>query len=223
MRYHWVLIFLAFLFAFSLAFTQAIQRVVIIDDFEKGLRPGWEIKRFEGETDYRVVKEGDNYVLRAESTGTASGLIYKFRYSLKEYPILTWRWKVENILLKGDASKKEGDDYPARIYVIFPHWFPPLTKSINYIWANRLPKDSHVPNTYYSKAIMIAVESGPFRVGQWITERRDVYEDYRRVFGEEPPEAGAIAIMTDTDQTGEHAIAYYDDIRIERYRPEMTN
>ena len=67
-------------------------------------------------------------------------------------------------------------------------------------------------NAYTSNAMMIAVESGPEKSGQWQTVRRNIVEDYRRAFGEDPPKVGAIAIMTDTDNTGEHAVAWYDDI-----------
>ncbi len=184
----------------------------VIDDFENGLKDGWKRKDFKGKTDYTVVQTGEGHVLKAESSDSATGLIYEIEFDSKEYPIITWRWKVKNINSKGDALKQEGDDYPARIYVIFPHWFKPMTRSINYIWANKLPKGEFVPNPFYSKAIMIAVQSGEENTGKWITERRNVYEDFRMIFGKEPPEAGGIAIMTDTDNTGESAVAYYDDI-----------
>lgn len=188
----------------------------LVDDFEQGLRPGWEAKSFQGETVYQVVPDGGGHSLRAESRDAASGLVYKVDYDAREYPFLTWRWKVANILESGDARKKEGDDYAARVYVVFPHWFFLKTKSINYIWANRLPKGEHIPNPFAGNAIMVAVESGNENVGQWVAERRNVYEDYRMLFGEEPPRVGAIAIMTDTDNTGGVATAWYDDIRIGR-------
>jgi hypothetical protein len=63
---------------------------------------------------------------------------------------------------------------------------------------------------------MVAVESGAERTGAWVDERRNVLEDYRAIFGEEPPSVGAVAIMTDTDNTGESALACYDDIVISR-------
>ena len=128
---------------------------------------------------------------------------------------MSWRWKVSAINAKGDASHKEGDDYAARIYVVFPHWFFPMTRSINYIWANKLPIDSHIPSSYTNRSMMLAVESGSENVGSWRVERRNVLEDYRHIFGEEPPLVGAIAVMTDTDNTKEHALSWYDDIRIE--------
>ncbi len=67
---------------------------------------------------------------------------------------------------------------------------------------------------------MIAVESGEKNVGKWVSEERNVFEDYKKLFGGEPPEAGGIAIMTDTDNTGESATAWYGPIRIMRTREE---
>lgn len=59
---------------------------------------------------------------------------------------------------------------------------------------------------------MIVVESGTTKLNTWVTEERNVYEDYKRAFGEEPPPISGVAIMTDTDNTGESAEAYYGDI-----------
>ena len=191
-------------------------QAIVIDDFEQGLKPQWEAREFKGRTEYTVTEMEGSHVLKAESKTSASALIYRYKYDLKKFPILVWRWRVENTIIKGDESKKEGDDYAARVYVIFPNWLPPLTKSINYIWANRLPKGNHIPNPFYSKAVMVAVESGNEYVGKWITEKRNVYEDYKTLFGEEPPLVGGISVMTDTDNTGESATAYYDNIRIEQ-------
>jgi hypothetical protein len=189
---------------------------LLIDDFENGLHASWQEKQFSGRTLYSVVPDGAGQVLRAESRGAASGLIFRKEFDPREYPFLTWRWKVANILEKGDATRKEGDDYAARVYVIFPHWFPPKTRSINYIWANRLPRGEFLPNTYFGNAMMLAVRSGPQETGRWVTERRDIVSDYRLLFGEEPSRVGAIAIMTDTDNTGETAIAWYDDLWLEK-------
>lgn len=187
---------------------------LLLDNFEHGLGGNWEEKSFKGKTVYTVVPDGAGQVLRAESRDAASGLIFERKYDLKQYPRLAWRWKVENILQKGDERSKAGDDYAARVYVIFPHWFAPKTRSINYIWANKLPKGEFVPNPFFSNAVMLAVQSGPERVGEWLSEERDVAADYRRIFGEDPPLVGAVAIMTDTDNTGESAVAFYDDLRL---------
>jgi len=197
--------------------TGAAPRSLLIDDFEHGIRAGWEEKSFKGETVYRVVPDPETkgHCLQAEARGTASGLIFRREYDLRDYPVLSWRWRVAGTVAGGDETRKSGDDYAARVYVIFPHWFFPKTRSINYIWANRLPQGEHLPNPFSANAVMLAVESGNANAGRWMAERRNVYEDYRRLFGEEPPQVGAIAVMTDTDNTGGSAMACYDDIRIE--------
>ncbi len=188
----------------------------MIADFESGDLAGWREESFVGSSNYAIVADGDGHCLQAQSRASASGFIHEVEYDLEQWPRLAWRWKVDRVLEQGDARTKAGDDYPARVYVIFPHWFPPKTRSINYIWANRLPQGEAIPNSYYSKAIMLAVESGVEKVGAWVSEERNVREDFRRLFGEDPPAVGAIAIMTDTDNTGESARACYDDIRLLR-------
>ncbi len=187
----------------------------LIDDFSHGLRPGWESKSFKGETRYFPTVEDHIPCLKAVADDSASGLFYKIEYDPAAEPILTWSWKVDNLVAGGDARTKAGDDYPARIYVVFPSFFFWRTRALNYIWANRLPLGAAVPNSFTSNDMMVAVESGPAHLGQWRTYRRNIYEDYRRYFGEDPPEVGAIAIMTDTDNTGGKASACYGAIRVE--------
>ena len=149
-----------------------------------------------------------------------------------EYPIVEWRWKVSNILQKGDVTKKEGDDYPARIYITFAYdpsklsfgnrvkyktakllygAYPP-TGAINYIWGNHAVIDTIVPNPYTDRAMMIAVDSGSEKINQWVTQSRNLLEDYRKAFQTDPPMISGVAIMTDTDNTGESARAYYGNI-----------
>jgi hypothetical protein len=189
---------------------------LLIDDFERGLSPEWQARSFKGETVYRVVAENGNCVLQADSHHAASGLVRRLDVDPRDYPILSWRWKVAGTIPQGDERTRAGDDYAARVYVIFPHWFFPKTRTLNYIWANRLPAGEFLPNAYTANAVMIAVQSGPARAGEWLAERRDIVADFRRAFGEDPPRIGAIAVMTDTDNTGATAAAWYDDLVLER-------
>lgn len=183
-------------------------------------------------TAYSLVREGDRVAVKAASQASSSGLTKEVLIDPKEYPIIQWRWKVSNILKAGNVAKKEGDDYPARIYVTFQYdsakvslfgkakyeaakliygQYPPLG-AINYIWESRAPVGTAVPNPYTEQVHMIVVESGPAKLNTWITEDRNVYEDYKQAFGQEPPMISGVAIMTDTDNTGESAEAYYGDI-----------
>ena len=189
-------------------------------------------KNIEKHTVYILVKDGGAVVVKAESRASASGLIREIKINSKEYPIIQWRWKVGNILKKGDVRKKEGDDYPARIYITFEYdpkklsfvdrtkydlvkafygQYPPLA-ALNYIWESRAAKGTLVPNPFTDRVMMFVVESGEEKLNQWVNEERNVYEDYKKAFGEEPPMISGVAIMTDTDNTGESAAAFYGDI-----------
>lgn len=175
---------------------------------------GWEKKSFKGLTTYDLVRENESTVVKATSRAAASGLIKKISFDSKKYRYLRWSWKIARTIAKGDETTKTGDDYAARIYVVFTGKYFWQTKAINYIWANHLKKDDSLPNAYTAKAIMVAVESGNEKTGQWLVEERDIHADYKELFGTEPGAAEAIAIMTDTDDTGDKATAWYGDITL---------
>jgi hypothetical protein len=181
-------------------------------------------------TRYRVVLDGERWVLQAESDASASALYRALDVDLASHPRLTWRWKVGNVLVKADARTRQGDDYAARVYVAFRYdprrataWerarfgsyrllygrYPPWA-AVNYVWDNRLPPGTTLDNAYTDRARMIVLRSGPAEVGRWLTETRNVLEDYRRLFGGDPPPVAGVAVMTDTDDTGERATAWYD-------------
>ncbi len=175
---------------------------------------GWEEKHFKGETGYRLVEEGDRMVVAATSRGGASGLFKELEFDPEKYRYLRWSWKIEQTIAEGDETTKAGDDYAARVYVVFPGRFFWQTKAINYIWANKLEQGQSIANAYTSSAMMVAVQSGNDNSGRWLFEQRDIYEDYEKLFGSSPGEAGAVAIMTDTDDTGGSATAWYGDITL---------
>jgi len=186
---------------------------LLIDDFAAGLSPKWEKKVFTGETVYAPVVDEGRPALKAESRSSASAMIRRISLDPKTYPRLSWSWKIVRTIGKGDERTKAGDDYAARVYVVFPSALFWRTRAVNYIWANRLPRGAFLPNAYTGNAVMVAVESGDGNAGKWVDEERNLVEDYRRAFGEDPSDIGAVAIMTDTDNTGEQAVAWYGAIR----------
>ena len=211
-----ILFFVLLLLFLLLLSPPALASDVLLDDYQQGISKNWKEKSFKALTRYEVVQEDGQRCIKATSDASASALYYEIDFDPSEYPFLAWRWKVSNILAKGDELKKEGDDYAARVYVVFPSALFWRTKAINYIWANKLPQGQSVPNPFTSNACMIAVESGTPHLGQWLEEKRNLLEDFRKCFGEDPPKAGAVAIMTDTDNTGEQAVAWYGPIRLIR-------
>jgi len=199
------------------------------------LPAGWQpqnFKRIERHTDYSLVDDGGSVVVKAVSDRSASGLRRAIAIDPKKYPLIQWRWKVNNVLNKGDATRKDGDDYPARIYITFA--FDPdkagyLARSkykaaqliegedvpyraIAYVWGSNSQAGTLAANPYTDQVMMFAVEGGRDKLQQWVTEKRNVYADYKKAFGEEPTAISGVAVMTDTDNTGESAIAWYGDI-----------
>jgi len=203
------------------------------------LPDAWQPLTFEKttrHTKYDIVKEDKLAVLRAISNDSASSLQRSLTIDAKAFPIVTWRWKTTNVLTKGDLSSKKGDDYAARLYINFAYdpakadfitrakykaaklifgTYPPLY-CINYIWANKAPVGTRVLSPYTDRALMIVLESGPDRLDRWVVERRNVFDDYRKAFGHDPPTISSVAIMSDTDNTHENVTTFYGDIWFEK-------
>lgn len=185
----------------------------MVGEFSAGDLSGWEKESFSGETEYTLVEKEGRRVLQAESRGTASGLYREIRVDLNRTPYLNWSWRVANVLEGVNERTKTGDDYPARVYVVVSgkvfFW---RTRAVNYVWSGNQPVGSTWPNAYTSNARMMTVESGQEKVGQWVAEKRNVQADFKRLFGDEVDHIDAVAIMTDTDNSGQSATAWYGDI-----------
>lgn len=209
---HWTLHLLALLLALSPTVLADTTRLSV-GDFSRGDLSGWEAKSFSKETDYQLVQLDGEQVLRAVSNGAASGLFREMRVDLRRTPYLVWRWRAENTLQGVDEHRRQGDDYPARIYIVKTNrilfW---RTIALDYVWSSTQPAGSDWPNAYSAKAHMIATQGTGDSTGLWHEARRNVYEDFRRYLGEEVDEIDVIAIMTDTDNSGQAATAYYGDI-----------
>jgi len=198
------------------------------------LPDGWKpliFKKVPKNTSYALVRDGGTVVVKAVSEASASGVAKAIRIDPKEYPIVHWRWKIEHLLKTSDVSKKDGDDYPARLYITFEYdpdkiSFARKVKyhagrlvfgdipiaALNYIWDTKAPRGAFVDNAFTGFAKMVVVRSGPDGVGTWVEEERNIYEDYKKAFDDEPPMIKGVAIMSDTDNTKESAVAYYGDI-----------
>jgi hypothetical protein len=171
---------------------------------------------------------GDETYLKAGSNASASGLVLKREFAVRRLSYLRWKWKVDNVYSKGNPLERSGDDYPIRVYVIFRFdpdqagffdkvkygiakklygEYPPHS-SLNYVWASRDAGTKMYANPYTDRAMMIVLQQGAAHAGQWISEEVNMLEDYRKAFGSEPPAAASIAIMNDSDNTGEQSVSY---------------
>jgi len=186
-------------------------------------------------TQYSLVRDAEaGVVVRAHADNAASGLIRAIAVDANEHPVLRWRWKAQNLIQKGDLTRKDGDDFPARIYVSFRYSperlsvrdrakyaaarviygeYPPHA-GLNYVWDTKAAPGTIAPNAFSDRVKMIVVESGTGRLRQWIDYERNIVADYRMAFGEDPPPIAGIALMSDADNTGESVVAYFGDITL---------
>lgn len=187
---------------------------VDIGRFSNASLEGWERKSFVGETSYTFSQENGRSVLQANSSGSASGMGRKVRIDLTKTPYVNWSWKVDRRLPRLDETTKAGDDYAARLYVVKSGgaliW---NTRALNYVWSGSQSKETSWPNAFKPKnAVMLAARGLEDSTGIWHQEKRNVREDFKRMFGRDIKSIDAIAIMTDTDNSGLRADAAYGDI-----------
>jgi len=196
---------------------------------------GWEAFKISDKkklTHYRLVQDGGRTVLHAMAAGSASGLTRNAGFSLAGHPIATWSWKVNRLVGSADNSKARAEDAPARLILAFEGDKSKLAKldqaalylsakvygrempyaTLMYIWANKAPVGTLIENPHTKRVQMVVASSGPAGVGAWQKLSRDVLEDYRRAFKEEPGRLLTYGVMSDTDNTGESVEAWYGEI-----------
>lgn len=188
-------------------------------------------------TRYAAVADAERGgAIEAEALASASGLALSIAPPTDRWRRVAWSWKGLRAIEGGDVTRKAGDDYVARLYVTFrlpPERMSPLERAelrlarafvgdhvpdagLAYIWDARAPAGTIVPNPYTDRVKMIVVESGRDRLGRWLDYERDLAADWRAAFGGDMPPIDGLAIMTDADDTREHALARYGDVVLKR-------
>lgn len=179
---------------------------------------------------YKVTNENGNKFLSAESAGSSIQIAKKVKWDIKSMPVISWRWRATILPENANEKAKGKNDSGASIYVIFQRsripflsWeFQPINV-IKYVWSTTLPVDevvykekSRLGNTIY-EGYFFVIESGERNAGKWITEERNVLNDYKKVFGGNPKyDPYLIAILSDSNDTKSKAAADYDDIIIKK-------
>ena len=177
----------------------------------------WSKMILNGQVDYLLMKYGSDGFVGAESKSACSALYYRIGFQLKDYPLLNWKWRVEKFPDMSKATTDmEKDDYAARVYVIFPFLSFSTSKFLEYVWAEDLPEGTVLDSPSGKNVKKIVARSGREKLGQWVSETHNVYEDYIKAFGAKPNMGvGAVAIMCDADGTKSSAMSSFDEISIE--------
>ncbi len=196
----------------------------------------WESLLFAGidrHTVYTPVFDEGIGSIQAVSRGSSSAIIRKITIDPTRYSTVSFRWKIQDIVKSADLTIKKGDDASARVYVSFAYdstqvswWeavkaeairlyygeYPPIA-SLVYVWASHEKQGTIIESPYTHRVKIIVLETGAEKKGQWVSEQRNIYADYRAAFGSgDIPMISGVALMTDTDNTDGRAVAWYGDI-----------
>lgn len=175
-------------------------------------------------------------VIKATSEQAISSVNTPLRADPFEFSYLEWEWKIDEVLQSGNLTEKDGDDFVARIYVTFDYPVSDLPfgqklkyrvyktftsfdiplRSLNYVWASKEDVGTIAESPFTNWVQYIVVNSGNDEAGKWVSLKRNIVEDYREAFGEEPREITGITIMTDSDNTGESTKAWFGPITLSK-------
>jgi len=155
--------------------------------------------------------------IKLTSKKTSFGFKKEIKLSVKEYPYVHWSWQARTLPKGGDVRKGDTDDQAGQLYLLFPR-FPAKvnTRILGYLWENETPKGTMGTSTAWSKAKYAVVRDKTDPLGNWHTESRNVYEDYKKLFEEEPPELGSVSVYINSQHTGSEAEIIFGPIYFTR-------
>lgn len=187
---------------------------VVVADFSSAVKagappPGWEMSEKSGKADLAFMKDGDVSAARFRSVDTSFSIQREVKVDLQKFPELTWRWKVITLPVGGDFRKSATDDQAAQLFVAFSK-----SKAIVYVWSSTVPAGT-MQSTSPAPGMTVQVvvlRSGPKKLGTWIGERRNVYRDYQKLFGGEPPPVSAVRLQINSQHTGTTAESLFADV-----------
>lgn len=204
------------------------------------LPPGWHnLPVIKGKrlTHYTLVDDGGSTVVQADADSSASALLRHGDIDLAQTPAISWRWKVAAPITGADNHLSAQEDAPARLVFFFDGDRSKLTlgqrvqmhlaqglagmelpyATLMYIWSESAPPGAVITNPMTSRVQMIVVSGGSAEAGRWLQFHRDIVHDYEQVFHEKPGKLIAYGLLTDTDNTGTTARAWYGDLH---FQPE---
>ena len=181
-----------------------------------GVPAGWRKYETPGghpQYDFTIVDDGGRRALRLRSHDDHSTIARDLDVNLATTPTLEWAWKVVRLPAGADLRAKATSDATGHIFVVWPR--PPAllrSRLIGYVWDAQLPVGSIVKSRKTGTVTFVVVRSGEQELGEWVVQRRDVAEDYQKLFGETPPDPRAVALSIDTNDTRAQAEALFGRI-----------
>ena len=189
-------------------------------------------------TRFSIVDLAGSRVLKVEADESYGNLVHTLHAKAGDHTALAWRWRVDKLVENADIKTRSGDDAAAKLCVFFAFDAAKLpfgerarltlansatgetvpTETLCYVWDNKLPIDTSLVNAFTKRIRFIVLQSGTGKLGQWVTEKRDLSVDYQRLFGDESegkiPEIVGVAVSADADNTHGHGLAYFGDVSL---------
>jgi hypothetical protein len=171
----------------------------------KGVPAGWKSQNWGSPRyDFAIVANEGGKALHLKSANEGSTIVkdVKGKVNLKETPILEWTWKVTALPKGGNSCKKATDDQAAQVFVAWPR-FPEAVRSriIGYVWDSTAPVGTICKSEKSGTVTYVVLRSGPAELGKWLTERRNVVEDFRKVYNDDLEPPGAVSVAIDSNDT----------------------
>lgn len=213
MRKNIILCLISVIAVFAALSLNAAPPAVVVDfsgmPDSEGVPAGWELKTKNGTAVFKVVNAEDNEkTLYFKSVDSSFSMQHDLLLNSKEYPYLTWKWKAVKLPEGGDLRKGRTNDQALQTLIAFKGG-----NVISYVWDTTAPEGStaeeSVPWPISIKIKAVVIKSGTAQINQWVTFTRNIYTDYKRLFGEEPPKIKGIRVQINTQNTGTTAESYF--------------
>jgi hypothetical protein len=185
-----------------------------------GIPPGWQGQNWGSpKYDFKVEENDGHPALHMKSANEGSTISreIKGKVNLKETPVLEWAWKAVTLPKGGNSCKKAVDDQAAQLFVVWPR-FPEAVRSriIGYVWDSTQPVGTVCKSEKTGTVTYVVMRSGTGDVGKWVTERRNVMEDFTRIYGEAPDTPAAVSISIDSNDTNSTSESFMGAIGFKR-------
>lgn len=190
------------------------------EDFEHGVPRGWATEGLGPQPDKGRVEDaqetGGNHFLRISTDGSFYSFGIDTPFDPEQYPVLSWRWRVDRMPPRADISTPGGDDAAARLFVVFGDAADPsIKRKLEYVWDTTHAVGTIIPDPYSSDTMKAMVlQSGSGKLGQWVPEKVNLVSDYQRAFGTRPGRVKTIAFASNSEETHSSTVADFDDLQI---------
>jgi hypothetical protein len=159
-----------------------------------------------------IVADGGRRVLELVTAGEAMRVGRGLKVDLAVTPWLSWEWKALVLPDGGDVRDSRRNDQAGRVMVVFEGM-----KGILYVWDTTAPIGTEARPEEFElfRRVLVVVRSGPGETGRWLRERRNVSEDFRRLFDEDPPPIKLIGVESHSNDTRTRAAVRFGTLRFD--------